>query len=235
MITYLPHRRLYHSAPPGNGLLNGLLHWWDLDETSGDAIAQAGGVDLTDGNTVTYTAGGAPDGGNSRFWTYANNEKFSASGLLGSGTAITMAIWFKATNVTNGKSIWGHNAPNGFTRLRHTATNGWLYVEFDGLGSRAYQSSIGTGWNSLVATSTGPGGTDTAYLNGTAFTGGAVNQGWEPGTATYYLGSNQLGQNGSCWGGDLVSHGIWDRVFNTDDVAAFHNSGVNLRHADLTA
>lgn len=234
MQIYLPHRRRHHGAS-GNGFLTSLVDFWNLDETSGDAISATGGTNLTDSNTVTYSAGGAPDGGNARQFTGASNEKFSASGLLGSGTNITLAIWFKADTISSARFIWGHNAPNGMTTLRNIATTGILYVVFDGSTSRIYNSSIGTGWHSIVVTSTGPAGTDKAYLDGAEFTSSAVNQGWEPGTATYYLGANQIGQNGSTWDGAMASHGIWSKVFDATDVSNWHNGGVNLRYADLTS
>lgn len=232
MQISLPHRRRHHGAR--NGFLTGLLEFWDLDETSGDAISATGGTDLTDTNTVTYTAGGAPDGGNARQFTGANNEMFSASGLLGSGTALTLALWFKADSLSVGRFLIGHDAPNGATTLRNIATTGLLYIRFDGLDSRIFNSSIGTGWRSCVVTSTGPGGTDRIYVDGTEGGTGAGTAGWEPGTATYYLGGNQLGQTGSRWDGAIASHGIWDRVFTAAEALTWHNSGINLRHADLT-
>jgi hypothetical protein len=222
-------------AGGGNGFLTGLLNWWNLNETSGNAVASAGGVDLTDLNTVTYTAGGAPDGGNARLFTAANQEAFSGSGLLGSGTNITLAIWFKSAAPTVGRYILGHDAPNGFTHIRNLVTSGYLNVQFDAAVSRQYASNIGTGWHSLVATSTGPGGSDTAYIDGTLITDTATDRGWEPGTATYYLGAAHTGATATRWDGNLTSHGIWSRVFTSDDATAWHNSGVNLRYADLTS
>ena len=71
------------------------------------------------------------------------------------------------------------------------------------------------------------------YLNGTECTVVAANQGWEPGSAAFYLGANQLGQTASRWGGEMASLGIWNKVLSADERAAFYNSGTNLRYADL--
>lgn len=238
MQIYLPHRRRHHGAS-GNGFLTGLLHWWDLDETSGNAIASAGGVDLTDTNTVTYTAGGAPDGGNSRLFTSASNERFaSASTILSSGTTITFALWFKSSTGAGTRHICGHPAANGYTQIGVFGAAGSEYaqINFDAtLSRRSPTNLIGTTWHSFIATSTGPAGTDTGYLDGTAITSSAANQGWEPGAATYYLGANYLNATGSTWAGEMASHGIWDRVFTAAEAVTWHNAGVNLRYADLTS
>jgi hypothetical protein len=220
-------------AGGGNGLLTGLLHWWDLDETSGDAIAQAGGVDLTDTNTVTYTAGGAPDGGNCRLFTRANSERFSASAgsIMNSGTDLSIAIWTNVTNDANNKNFIGHNAPNGYTAIFFGTTEALTFAVdgFSSTGTAAGQ----TGWHLWVFTSVAYTGSDKIHKDGSAQIGATGTRGWEPGSATFYLGANQTGAN--YYDGELVSLGIWDRILSADDMDALYNSGVNLRYADLTS
>lgn len=215
----------------GTGLLDSLLEWWDLDETSGDALSANGGTDLADNNTVGYSAGAAPDGGNARLFTSANSEYFSASAgaIWNSGTATTIAFWASVTADATNKAVFGHNAPNGYSQFLFTTAE-YPYTYFDGALS-TFQISAASGWDSWVITSAGATvGPDITYKNGVQV-GSSGNKGWEPGSAAFYLGQGYLG--GNYYNGLLTSVGIWSKVLDASEIAAFHNSGTNLRYAEL--
>lgn len=234
-LPVMPSMRRPHfvSAGGGSTLLTGLLHWWDLDESSGDAIDATGNQDLTDTNTVGSSSGTAPDGGDARLFTYAavNGDQFltTAGNVWNSGSAVTFAVWFKLDSATPSGSymILGHDAPNGYTEiLVNTAGNLAWYVD----GGFAGTFSVGsTNWQCLVMTSTGPGGSDEIFIDNVSKD--TASLGWEPGSATFYLGARRNGNPN--FGGQMCSAATWSRVLTSDERAEFYNSGTNLRYADL--
>lgn len=223
-----PYRFAGGGGGGGSTLNDGLLHWWDLNEASGNAIAQAGGVDLVDVNTVTSTSSGVPDGGVARTFTRANSEYFktAAGNVWASGTTMTFAVWIKPISGGDNKSIFYHDAPNGYSHFYLFGTE-WPILIYDAT-QVGFSAVTVNAWTCFLITTTGPGGSDACYRNGTSiFTG---SQGWEPGSAEWQLG---YGGSGNAFGGDMASCAIWDRVLTADEITEFYNSGVNLRYADI--
>lgn len=224
----------YRFAASGNGLLTGLVNWWDGSETSGDLIASAGS-NLTATGSPSYVTD-APDSGNARSFS-GSGQYFSGSGVLTSAnhpSGVTIALWARSALDGTNDYIFGHAAPNGTSSLYLTA-GGLPYVIFDGVASANNSTSVPAGWVSYIATSTGSNGTDELYINGVAVDSGAKTRGFEAGTATFFLGTFGAANSGTRWKGDMCSVGVWDYPFTGSQAVAFHNSGVNLRHADLTA
>ena len=74
----------------GTDFSTSLDTWHDADELSGDAIADFGGVDLTDTTAMSGSATGAPDSGGYR--TSAGTHHFEIAATP--ATSITLAGWF---------------------------------------------------------------------------------------------------------------------------------------------
>lgn len=234
MQTHLPHRRRHHGAT-GNGLLSGLLHWWDGSETSGNMVASVGS-NLTAVGSPAYVSD-APDGGNAREFTGSGGPYFTGSGIFTAAdhpAGMTLAIWARAAFDGTVDYLISHPAPNGATTFYFSSGNAATFILDGGITASNAGSA---GWVSYVFTSTvsdGSAGADEMWVNGVAATTGVKTRGFEAGTATFYLGVFSGLQSASRWGGDVCSMGVWDYPFSAADVAAFHNSGVNLRYSDLT-
>lgn len=227
-----PHRTA-GGGGGGSTLLTGLSHWWDLNEASGNAIDATGNQNLTEENTVPTGSGTAPDGGDTRDFTYAasNGDRFTASAgnVWNSGSAVTFACWFKLDSTTpSGSSyILGHDAPNGYSEIFiNAAGNMAWYLDGGFCGSFSVASTL---WQCLVMTSTGPGGSDEIFIDNVSKD--TASNGWEPGSAAFYLGARRNANPN--FEGEMCSAAIWDRVLTADERAEFYNSGTNLRYADL--
>lgn len=218
----------------GGGLDTDLVHFLNLDESSGNAVDSVGAVTFTDTNTVTANATGAPDGGGCRVFTRANNEHFAAaSGDVfdwTSGDAMSLACWFKSPDIAFNRYIYGHNASAGYSASLLTNA-GFSYNYLDAALFFKLTAYDDDSWHSFVVTSTGNSGTpvDKIWIDGTNVVSSA--KGFEPGAAAFYIGADQSGTSSTQWDGSLCSFGIWrDRVLDSDDAAAWHNSGTNLRY-----
>ena len=234
-MIVLPHRRkAFQPTGGGSTLLNGLLHWWDLDEASGDAIDATGNQDLTDTNTVGSSSGTAPDGGDARSFTAANSEYFTTAAgniLNNSETAVTFALWGNVNNTSLNKTAFTHNAPNGYSALQMT-TSEYAYMYFDAGLTRYKIANQAGAWHSFICTSAGaPSGPDYLYIDNVEAGAGTNTKGFESGSGLFRIGVNQYGTNE--WDGEMCSFAIWDRVLTAAERAEFHNSGTNLRYADL--
>lgn len=223
-----------HRTPAGGGgstLLTGLLHWWDLNESSGDAIDATGTQDLTEGGTIGVATGGAPDGGNARDFPGSVGAHFSASAgsIWNSGTTMSFSFWFRRDNVTGNLAAYGHNAPNGANYHLWVGANDVNTFYFDAVASMTGHVLNKEQWYHIVVTSTGPGGSDELFIDGTSANTGTA--GWEPGSATFYLGAYFNG--GLTFNGRMCSAAIWNRVISSTEVTELYNSGTNLRYADL--
>jgi hypothetical protein len=229
-MIYVPNRRKAFQAAAGGGLLTGLNHWWDLGADLNDSI---GGQNFTNnggaGGTTEETST-APDGGSSRDFVLNDYLSIAAGGVWNSGSATTFAIW-TYLDTTGNAAVYGHNAPNGYSLGQYLASTAnfrwWFDAGFNGDAptTGAYQN-----WVSVIVTSNGPGtGGDSVYFNNVLKD--TATNGWEPGSAIFYLGASQTGA--PQFVGNMCSAGEWDHVFSADERAAFHNSGVNLRYADL--
>ena len=121
-------------SSPISTLRNGLIGYWDFDETSGNRAAafQAGSLTMTDNNTVGNAAGKL---GNAASFVRANSEDFSIadSALVsmgaGSNTQFAFTAWVlynSAVNTTTFHQLTGKNGA-GPSRVRHyrVRCGGW--------------------------------------------------------------------------------------------------------------
>ena len=98
-------------------LLNNLISYWKLDETSGTRNDSQGSNNLADNNTVTSGTGKINNAG---LFTAANSEYLSIasnSSLVCSGVSFTFSAWVKLNSTTNYQAIISKF--NGSTNLEY--------------------------------------------------------------------------------------------------------------------
>lgn len=88
-----------------DGLLNGLVSYWKLDEVSGTRYDSVGDNDLTDNNTVGST-GDAMDGAAASFVT-ANSEYLTGNSPFSDVTSFS--LWFKTSQSADYPTVFWHN------------------------------------------------------------------------------------------------------------------------------
>jgi hypothetical protein len=131
----------------GSTLLNGLVHYWTLEETSGTRSDSVGSLHLTDVNTVGYTASGKS--GNAAFSDFPNSNEYleaAAGGTYWNNNEMTILMW---SQLFVDETDYIAGATNGWY-IQYTAGSGVrIMVRVDG-GNRntAYNNNYTPGqWN----------------------------------------------------------------------------------------
>lgn len=197
-------------------LLNNLISWWPMDETSGTRVDSHGANDLTDNNTVTYAAGKV---GNSALFTEANSEYLTLSSPP-QPNALSLSFWFRYTgaavdflfDIANGVDIY-INAGNMYNRLHA------------GVAPVITGVSVDT-WYHYVYTHNTSANTHTHYVN----------------TSPVVLTGNNLALTSTLWifgwrtslaaghslNGQLDEFAAWDREIISGEVSELYNSGAGI-------
>ena len=120
-------------------VIDNLVSWWSLDETSGDRVDSHGSNDLTDTNTVLYAAGKQSNA--------ADFETSNSESLLKSDTAdlsftsdFSWAGWINLESLTVNQVIIGKWNTTGENRS-------YAFFISTGAKLRAYISDDGTNAN----------------------------------------------------------------------------------------
>lgn len=218
-------------------LIDNIVSYWTLDETSGTRADSHGNNDLTDNNTVGYGTGKIS---NAADFEYSNSEYLSIadgsqSGLDGmSNLSVSLWAWVESTAI---------NYPNLISKWSDTA-RGWavvilsgkfyFYTNPDGASgtttSVAATNSLSTGtWYHLVGTFTSGTNGQKLYINGSLDAqatpiGSVINNN----SAAFQMGNSpgQFGGYSSNYFDGLIDEvGIWNRVLSGTEVSELYNSG----------
>jgi hypothetical protein len=224
-------RNNFSIAPAG--LDAGLVSYWKLDESSGNAVDSIGSVTGT--NTgVDFSAGkinnGADFGGGTDKISLGNNFNFSSS--------FSISLWFQITTtsgelrlITKGDSAgnqyqWGIQM-NGSGNVSPALWNGSGagYLSFVGSSS----ISLNT-WYHYVLTYNSSTTTLTGYLNGSSDgSDNTTNGSWlTSGSANCLLGARA--DNDSPLTGRLDEVSIFNRALTATEVTELYNSGSGLQY-----
>ena len=213
-----------YAAAAGNGFLNNLLHFWDL---GADVNADAGGRHFTDTGTTATSSGTAPDGGDTRLFTSGDLLTSPSPGVFDTGTSKTIAGWFYATT-TGVTYIFYQNAGGNYHFIRPNAGSSIRWALSGGVCSTPSVSYLNV-WKSFAVAS--DASTSEYFINGVSVATNSAPRVWTPNTADFFLG----GAGSGLFVGEMCSFGIWDEKWTSTQASAWHNSGSNLRYADLTS
>jgi hypothetical protein len=229
-MIYVPNRRkAFQAAAGGNGLLTGLLNYVDLGTSLLDDV---GSADFTATGT-SVSSGTAPDGGDTRLFAIGEFLETPAGNVWASGTTMTISVWVRMESATSNGHVYAHNAPNGYSYIQYLASTDKFRWFFDG-GFNGDSSVLSAylNWKLLVITTNGPGtGGDEMFVDNTSVE--TATNGWEPGSAIFYMGCNQTG-GAAGMVGQMQGLSVWNRILTADDRTALYNSGTNLRFSDYT-
>lgn len=227
-------------------LLTDLVHYWKLDESSGNASPTVGSITLTNSGT-TYAAAVINNGAQWGTTTATNSNTLynTSPGTgwfnLGVNNAKTIALWFR-TNATPPAA-----STNRFIDIRRSSsTSGEFTVSYttDG-GGRFYYYVNGTTeqYDTALTTSTW------YHLAWTVSSGNAVNfyiNGSSVDTATWGSAGSvgnicQFGNaNGSTSGNfngpfSVDEIGLWHRELTGSEVTQLYNGGAGLAYPFIIA
>lgn len=217
----------------GRVIADGIVSYWKLDESSGDAADSVGSNTLTNNNTVTYSAGKINNGAD--FGSSNTNKSLSTTATLGiDGGSITMAGWVKVAAQppsNDNVRLFGHgNTSNKVAeQLLYRDVSGTKRITFNRLRMNtandefSYDITLAVGtWYHIVFTY--DGSTVRGYINGASV--GSVASSGNGGSATgyssgvYVATSNGGGSN--FLSGMIDEFGVWSRALSADEVSQLY-------------
>lgn len=219
----------------GSSLLNGLVGYWKMDESSGNITDYSGnGNTGTPTGTITYSATGKINTAIKFAAALSHIDCGNGSSLqLGSTGSIFLWVNLSAVSVVNtlvGKMDIG-NDQNGY-QLNIDATTNNLYFEMaNGTTANGKEGTtvfttgtwyhVGVTWNgSLIQ----------LYING-ATEGTALTQTVTPVSNVWNLHLGRSSTNGTTMSGTLDEIGIWNRALTGTEITnLLYNSGSGLSY-----
>ena len=211
----------------GHATLGDVAHYYKMDEESGVRVDEVGSKDLTDNNTVLYTASGKID--NAASYVGGNSEYLSLSQSFESYGSWSFAFWVYGTPPMY--AVLQHN-PAFKAYIDANVGGRLLWTIYDNVAgsSAAFTNGIGTseGWFFVVVGYDSSSKKAFSSVNGSASVeGAALTNGPKAGTV-FYVG----GKNTSIGYDDLIKDAFawYDRVLIAGEVADFYNDGSGLAY-----
>lgn len=255
MGLFVPRPRLslasYAGSGVSNGLLNGLVGYWPLNEESGDAVGLGGGL--------TFTAENAPGNTTGKLYTYGRTLAKASEQCfyyyvypaLRGGADFTFACWFYLashpgaspnyyflTDNMSGNTGWClgvvcNGNEQGFVTAAHA---GGYYVAHTGF----WIDPLNT-WEMMFAWYDHANKTIYIQRNDSTVVP-QVGSAQMVAQSTYYEGHSfgvELGgwpdRARDLWlDGGLGGVGFWSRVLSAEDRAALYNGGAGLAYEGFT-
>lgn len=208
-------------------LIDNLVSYWKMDETSGSRADAHGTMTLTDNNTVGNTTGIISNAAvfvhtNDKFLSHADDVDLD----VGTGD-FSFSFWFKLSTTTlQGTENVIRKWSPGYA-LFFKATNRQIQF-FTNDGSTASVISDNnaipneaTTWHHCVVTRTGA--TGKIYVDDVDVTAsGTTRSGNLDGAATFYLGSNGANEEYNHYMDEV---GFWKKVLSAAEITSLYNSG----------
>jgi len=222
-------------AGPANGLLNDLLHFYNLNEASGNRVDSHGSADLTEqGGTVPYDAGF--DGADFDFGPTLTFGDGVTTGVSITGTEFTIAWWcnLDLNNTAGFYDIGGTGASGGVAWSSYLiGAASFVRVFTDGIQLQEGGTLVPLTTTKLVA-HTYDGTDHKIWVDGVEQA--TANPGAVGGFTTKRLQIGLGDDDGSPRGlnGRLKRFGIWDTALSPALMTAFYNGGTPLDYSDLT-
>lgn len=210
----------------------GLVGYWKLDESSGNAVDALGVNTLTNTGTATYSAGKINNGVDFSATTMYMG-KANPTGLPSGTTAFSMGGWVKFTNFSTARYFFGfgNTSNNGRVAIRCDSSTSWV-IDDNGVGTAfPAVSAMSTGtWYHILYTYPGSGNIYTAYLNGTSI--GTANNTRSPNIGTTVLGLGSANNTSSAENlvGSMDEWGIWSRELSSGEASDLYNSGAGVSY-----
>jgi hypothetical protein len=205
------------SAAETSTLLNGLMAWWEMDESSGSTCYDA------TANNIDGTIYGAAL--NSGYYSFDGTNDYVELGNACRPTdEITISFWLRSEGAGETRLILSNYnySTNWYGYGVFLTSAGYIRMQIaDGSGTMVQvtttSSLTGTTWHHVVIT--WDGSTVSIYVNNgaTPTTGSYTSSIAYTSASNLHFGSNEEG-TGSFYLGDLRKVGIWNRDITTDEI-----------------
>jgi len=222
------HSRPGYMGPSGSPLLTGLVSWYKLDEESGPRSDTHGNNNLTDNNTVGYTAGKI---GNAAVFVDASNESLTGGPLTQDSGDFTFSFWSKVS--TGGREyVFEEKSSGGVVKVLFSVDSNGIasFATYDTDATKVtHNLNYGntTNWQLVVGLYD-----NTARKAGLSIGGGNIT--WDADSHAKDLqassgGVAHIGGDGGRADMDgLDMFGAWNRLLTQDEIALLFNLGSGL-------
>lgn len=212
-------KQLSSFQPKYNSLTDGLISYWKLDESSGNASDSVGSNTLTNTN-VTYSTGKINNGAIYN----ASNAKL-VMGSTAFTPSYTYSFWiYRNTNGQYGVISKDDGTTRVFSFLSNTdgTLSGTVWLSTGSFGITAFSLTNNT-WNHVVIT-LNSGVECKVYLNGTEVFTNSISFGALTTSFGTWFGADQF--SGGRWflDGKLDEIGLWNRALTAGEVTQLYNS-----------
>ncbi len=236
---------VFFSSIADADLLDGLIGYWPLDESSGETASDASGsnnvVTLTGDGATWDPAGGKIGGALQLDGTGGAAEDANGASYINGLTAFTVALWIKSAEVDSNKGFMHGKDPSG---QDDTFTLRYDSAGYDGKGTNVIKAGITTTegdtsyesasdvqtteWQHIALTWSS-GNQLALYINGTldeATSNKDAVEGELSGASKFLIGKGGKDANAS-WNGLIDEVGLYNRVLDDGEITSLA-SGVNV-------
>jgi len=231
--------RLYNSGSgityPFNSILDRLVSYWAMEQTSGNRTDSNLAVTLVDNNTVTYGAGIIRNGAQ---FASANSEYLSTvsadTALFSFGDAdYTLAFWVNLDSLGASQNVlskYSSDTVRDYFIQYVTGSDFFRFIVYDGatntIGLVASAAGVSTGtWYFVVAYHDATNNLVGISVNGAAPTTAATTGTAASTASLFYAGGRQGGAALQYMDGRADEVGVWRRVLTNAEIAYLYNNG----------
>jgi len=223
LLLFRKPQKKTQSGVDTSSLLNGLTHYWKMDETTGNRLDSVGAFHMVPYNTAGYEAGLI---GNASTLGGSPNALRNVSAILSvPATGATVWGWIKLGS-TGAMAIINSNVSTLYWGLVHQTTDTWRFFVIDTVsGSSAASDTVSDvlgAWYFVCGRYNSTTKKAELRVNNRAWTlGSALSN--EPAPTTGDLWMNRYGASyGTC---SLDEIGFAERYFSNADVDLLYNGG----------
>jgi hypothetical protein len=221
------------SAAEESPLLTGLIHYWTLNETTGDRADSVGSLTLTPDSTASYGTGKQDN---------ALDLELSSGEFLNSSTVVSMigdwtvAFWIKPESypvvteyhgICRLGSVWGGG---GGPEIKSAFTIQIALLFYQGANNDSVvihsSSSEAGNWCFIAFSHDATGKELLGYYNGEYSDGTTYSFAPAATTVPFHLGYG----SSHCWDGLIDEFGIWERVLSEEEIVQLYNAGDGLTY-----
>jgi hypothetical protein len=217
-----------------SSLLNDLVAYWKLDETSGTRFDSAGTNNLADNNTVGSAIGKQ---GNAASFGPGRDEYLSYPSPVIQTTTFSVSAWVSLKSFTAfGRAIFYQGNLANDAGLHLFAINTWegetncLGFRYNGAGNSPSNSNVITlnTWHHVVVTY--DGSEVNFYVDNVAAGSNTIDISASPSPDPFYMGVWFALDADRIWDGDIDELGIWSRVLTSGEITQLYNGGAGITY-----
>jgi len=216
-------------------IIDNLISYWKLDESSGNAADSHGSNTLTNNNTTPFVAGKINNAADLERTSSQDFSRASPTGTRFTGS-FSLSIWVNTESLTGDMGILGDNdrsAPKGYM-LRYVTASNQLQFIYSNAGTdystvKAAMLTNAT-WVHIVGTHNAATDTDVLYVNGTAQTTNTSRTvDPEASAIDFKIGDINTDQ----FDGLVDEAGVWGKALTAAEVTSLYNGGAGLAYPFL--